>query len=156
MLHRYLARQYVELFFSTGSIRIGSLGLYRDMENSKSDLLRGDAAEGVSRTTVLGNHDELTPENIPPSLRGIIGFSPPEPGQKRTESVRDIRFEGFEIDDSARNLYVMCLSNARSYRLARHFGVDACISILDTDSFFASINRRLQGSARFLGVHNCV
>jgi hypothetical protein len=146
-----MTKEYVDKFLKTGSIRIGSLQRYINMENSQSDLIRGDEGEGKSRTYIHSFDSELrSSQDTPPDLVRLMktlcgGWEFGSPG---------FELEKVEFHTNSNNLLALCLSSSLSFRLAAHFGVDSCLIILDPNRFVSEISRCLE-IYQYVGLLHC-
>lgn len=151
-LYKYLQRQHLDAFFHKGSLRIGTLHEYRNVDDHGSVI--GDADEGIRRRTLtFGKGDEVHLGGKAPEayfLRNSLGASEKESANFRIVSLVD--GYTFVSEEQSENLYVYCASATFDAAAMQRFGYDFCMEITNPAAFFSAISHRLRHRAQFHGL----
>ncbi len=128
-LYKYLEPKWADAMIRTGTMRIGTLEVYRDLE--AKDAERGDIGEG---TRTLHSDDMPRVYNstaeLPPVLQGISCG----PRGLATNGPNAI-----VINNRVPNVYVYCLTEQFDRTVMASFG-GACVRIEKPAEFFAAVD----------------
>lgn len=139
-LYKYLEPKWADAMVHAGSMRIGTLNAYRELE--AKDLERGDIGEG---TRTLHSDDTARVYNstaeLPPVLRGISCG----PRGLATNGPNAIVIENRVLD-----VYVYCLTEQFDRTVMETFG-GACVRLEKPAKFFAAVDDRFRTQLREIG-----
>lgn len=139
VLTRYLEARYARDLVDDGKLRLGSLGVYQDMERQGTDAARGDSLEG---------HMEIAVDRYVRS----------EPARKHVhQTMAKLGLPGGTIEDcffstDVAPLTVLCMSEFTSFRLAKHFKCSAGVRIIKVNRFLELITNQLGNEYEFCGI----
>jgi hypothetical protein len=136
-IYKFVNREFMEAFFASGSIRLGTLHGFRDTEAHGN--YRGDVTEGINRVVQRIAH---ATETVPGSfLHSMIRIG--------TGSV--IKDCLFVQERTWPDTYVFCTSATFNEDLFRQWnvseGVDACYEIFDWQGFELEVSKRIASQA---------
>lgn len=129
-LFKHLKAKYADLLISEGSIRIGTMHEYKNIENQEIQ----DKREGNVT-------NKYAPTKVESFTAGSMKYAPLElsrmlqPASKDAQSSTIIMMPGSSITTNLtiHNCYIYCLSH--SFEKDVFEGYDACVEILDIDKF---------------------
>jgi hypothetical protein len=149
-LYKYTKREFADLFFSAGVVRLGTLYDYRSTEQHVGGIL--DAEEGVGFRTRHVEDEHWTQENLPDYAQRAFGFYGSAGGGVR---IKDCHFTSREQSENA---LIFCLSESFSQRLFDDFQADACYAIVDLGDFVRLVDAsvKAQGAYQYIGAFRCV
>lgn len=146
-LYKYLAPEWADVMIRCGSMRVGTLSTYRELE--AGDAERGDVGEG---TRVLHSDERPGVYNstaeLPPVLRGV------------SCGLRGLATDGpnaIVIKQRIPDAYVYCLTEQFDPSLLERFG-GACVRIEQPNEFLTAVDQTLRAELqqRGLSVSGCV
>jgi len=146
-VYKYLPQEYLEGFFQRGSLKIGTLHEYRQIERYGTAI--GDDGEGTSRTRFnidgggLVDLDGDAPEAK--FLRTFIDVPPRSNVKLQLHPDTQLVY----VDDSP-DAYIFCTTSEFSPEVMKEFG-GACFEIIHPEKFFDAVSRviRHHGKLRF-------
>ena len=149
LLFKFTERKYLESFFETGSLRLGTIYDFKDFVGYGQ--IRGDAGEGL-QTIQRENQGimRLTEASHEPIISEFFNI---QPGA-------DLTLVGgvFERKRGSPDAFIFCTSFAFTEVLFEGWfaeeGLDACYEIAEPRNFFAAISKKITESANFLGYRN--
>lgn len=146
-IYKYMAKRYVDAFFRTGSLKIGTLHEYRDAGKLGPSI--GDDMEGKKITTFhtpTGASINLS-EDTPQArfLRGLPGFEGAVFGNITVELDAGVEFRHLE---DANNMFIFCATEQHSVNLMNEFG-GAGFEIVHPQGFFKAISHVIRYTAEF-------
>lgn len=150
-LFKYLQKKYLEAFFCRGSIKIGTLYEYRNVEHYGSVI--GDLEEGLLNTSITPSKgDEIdlgsnSHEAI--FIRNALGRPITECSNMRLRYLTDGYTFTHKVQSS--DLYIYCMSSRYDKDIMTQFGCDSCMEIINPDAFLSAITHRIRHKARFEG-----
>jgi hypothetical protein len=150
-VYKFVSRKYMDAFFETGSVRIGTMHGFRDTiahGTSRSDIDEGNHAvvRQVDDLVLTGGYE--------PMISDFIGMPPSGSGATvRFTNCNFIRRHSFP------NSYIFCtaayFSEDAFLRWNESEGIDACYEINDYAVFRNAISKELAGSARWYADRYC-
>jgi hypothetical protein len=144
-LFKYLKRQHAEAFFKHGSVKIGTMYEYRDMEKYGGAI--GDKLEGTKHRFDIVEENVWTEQNQPEWTKKIFGM---EDGAR--VRIKDCSFTTETVSPD-HNIY--CVTSKFSIAAMKEFGYDSCFIIDNPVAFFAEISKGLPAGSRFAGAYQC-
>lgn len=152
-LYKYLQRQFLEEFFHRGSLKIGTLSEYRNVEAFGPVI--GDRDEGTSSTELgFKRGDEVALGGSSPEarfLRNILQTTPQQCSNMKIVSLVD--GYNFVSQENSPELYIYCMTEAFDLEVMHQFGCDSCLEITNPASFLSAISHRIRHKARLDGLH---
>ncbi|WP_336242100.1 hypothetical protein [Enterobacter cloacae] len=152
-LYKYIKKKDLLSFFSTGSLKIGTMYDYRKVETYGSVI--GDQKEGYYET-VLSKPEafkfNLATDSAESRLfKGFFG-SEPNPDVELSFSA------GTEliIRDNSPDLYLYCMSKEFNYDVMKQFECDCCIVIENPTAFIKEVSRVIRHKAEYIGINSVV
>lgn len=154
-LYKYLKKEHLDSFLTNGSIKIGSLYEYREVEKYGSVI--GDNSEGTYQT-------ELSKAG---TYEIDLGRASPESNffrqhilrnDQQDSSIKIVMEDGAKIIASTHspNLYIYCVTSKYDPDVMREFGCDSCLEINRPDIFFKAISKKIRHKAEFESVVNII
>lgn len=146
-LFKYLKQEHLDAFFSSGSVKIGSLYEYRNIE--KYGRVIGDVEEGVHETVLdkVGEYEIDLSGDSPEAMFFKERFNIPSSGMKI------VMGDGAKVISSehSQDFFIYCVTTEFSRASMEAFGCDACIEIIRPASFFNAISKKIRHKAKFEG-----
>ena len=145
---KYLKKRHLQAFLSHGTIRLGTLFEYRDMERYGPTI--GDKDEGRHYTDF----------HIPGGGIIELGSGTPEANYLEKHSMfknakgLKVQFEEetvLRFVQDCLDAYIFCATQEYNPDVMREFGYDSCIEIIHIEKFFDAISRRVRHKAEFIG-----
>jgi hypothetical protein len=132
-LYKYLKREHAEDILKNGTIRIGTLYEYRNIE----DIERKDAKEGVqSRFTEISSPIKATKkEHLPGLFKNFFSMK---------GGTANILSGSLDKIDIFVDVYMYCMSEIYCETLMKDFGSDACIKIENPIKFISAITDHIR------------
>lgn len=154
-LYKYVKREHLDVFFTNGSMKIGSLYEYRNVEQYGNVI--GDDGEGFYHTELSksGRHEIDLSQNTPEA--NFFRQHVLRPDQQNI-NVKIIMGDGAKLisrTDSP-DYYIYCVTSEFNHNVMKEFGCDSCIEIQRPDVFFRAISKRIRHKAEFETVTNIV
>lgn len=145
MLYKYLRKAHAEGLLTRGTVRIGTLYEYRDVE--KHGLVVGDLEEG-KRSNFLHAIDEVwTADDQPDFAKRFIRLGP-------NASVNLVNTT-FERSEQSPDCYIFSMTQRFDASVMREFGYDSCVEIVNPPAFFEALSECIKDKASFIGLFNC-
>ncbi|RYU62456.1 hypothetical protein EWI61_02930 [Methylolobus aquaticus] len=147
-LFKYLAREHLRAFLSRGTVRIGTLYEYRQIE--KFGAVVGDVNEGSHQTELSvpgGAEIDLSTNSSEAEFFRTHVLSP----ELQDAKVKFILQDGAKliVNSNSQNLYIYCVTHEFSAEVMKEFGCDSCLEIVNPDGFFAALSKRIRHKATF-------
>lgn len=148
MLFKYTKKEYLEKFFDTGEIRIGTLSDFRKIEKHNSaisDLREGkrEFSRFFSGSSIVGSHSANINE-----ITEMV-FAPPG------SALMILEDSTVTVDTLSPDLYVFCASASFNEKVMRQdFKCDSCFIIKNKTRFFREISNSLRESAYLIAQDN--
>jgi len=151
-LYKYLPRKYLKAFFQSGSLKVGTLYEYRDIE--KYGHVIGDKDEGFHKTEFSlagGGEFDLQDGSVEANFfrEHIL-----RPDQMNLQ-VKIKLVDGVKIISESRSpdLYVYCVSSEFNADAMEQFGCDSCLEIVNPAGFFRAISHKIRHKGTLDGLH---
>lgn len=149
-LFKYLPKKFLDAFFRSGSLKLGTLYEYRKVEQYGKVI--GDKDEGLHRTELF----------LPGGGEIDLASCSPEADFFRRHVLRPNQCESkikIIIPDGARliaesnspDLYIYCMTSEFNEDVMRQFNCDACMEILRPKDFLRAISKKVGSSIRYDG-----
>lgn len=158
VLYKYINRKHCQAFFERGSIKLGTLFEYQDVEAYGSVI--GDGEEGtekmITRFKDFEDHTRYYEEKNAreqgeqPNLTFVKGAS------VKLMAVLSESEEGMVSTTFADNCYIYCATKEFNRQVMEEFKCDACIEITAPDKFFEAISKAILDKGTFLGYSEIV
>jgi hypothetical protein len=146
MLFKYMKSKYAESFFTAGTLRIGTLHEYRNVE--KYGPIVGDRGEGKKTIrTTLKPDDVWTEESMPDHMRSVIKLVG---GARLHSSMGD-----FIVNENSQDYYLFCTTSVFSKSVMKEFEADVCIAIVNVQGFFDALAATMKDRGTLLAVAKC-
>ncbi|WP_338490973.1 hypothetical protein VRB78_11475 [Pseudomonas trivialis] len=148
--YKYMKREYLEGFFETGALKIGTLYGFRDIELGNAI---GDVDEAKHR--YLMDYKGGTPidmsSNSPEATflreQGVFGNE----AHELVGSFITIE-DKVTVAQSCPDMYVFCMTNEYDPVAMVEFGYDSCFEVVDIDGFLRALTQSLGGKGQFAGL----
>jgi hypothetical protein len=140
-LYKYLEPRRADAMIQAGSMRIGTLNVYRELE--AGDTERGDVGEG---TRILHSDDRPRVYNSTAELPRVLQRISCGPGGLATNGPNAI-----VIQNRIPDVYMYCVTETFDPAVMEAFG-SACVSIEHPDEFFTAVDRELRTRLSGLGL----
>jgi hypothetical protein len=145
-LYKFLKREHLDLLFTEGKLRIGTLHDYND--ESKYGSMVSDSSDGVKKLIGGGSFNENEIRNHP-AISQIF---------KVSEDAKNVKID-FGTDGglifSSPNMYIFSTAFKYSSDLHKKWlkseGYDSCYEIFDPEGFFSAISKSIWKSCLYLG-----
>ena len=154
-LYKYVKKEHLDAFFTNGSIKIGSLYEYRQVE--KYGTVIGDDSEGTYITELSKNGEYEIDMSRSSAEADFFRQHVLRPDQKNTNG--KIRMaDGAKLISrtNSPDFYIYCVSNEYDSKVMKEFGCDSCIEILRPDIFFKAVTKKIRHKASYENVVNIV
>ena len=149
-LFKYMPKRYLEAYMAKGSLKIGTLYEYRQVE--KYGHVIGDKNEGLHKTELfLPNGGEIqSTSNTPEGIFIRQHLLNPE---QQDMNFRMILEKGARIiaESHSQDLFVYCITSEFNPEVMKEFGCDSCLEITRPEEFFHAISRKIRHTAKFEG-----
>jgi len=147
-LYKYVKKEHLDAFFTKGSIKIGSLYEYRQVE--KYGTVIGDDNEGIYHTELSknGTHEiDLSSTSAEAEFFRNHVLRP----DQRNSNVKVVMEDGAKIisQSNSPDLYIYCVSKEFNVEVMKEFGCDSCIEIVRPDIFFNAISKKIRHKAKY-------
>ena len=144
-LYKFIERRYLDNFFHSGELRLGTVQAYRD--TVEYGAVRGDKSEG-EHSVIRSIDDTVTlKDNSEPIISEMINLAPGASAHLTNVS--------FVVKRRSTDAFIFCTSYLYSNTLFNAWnkreGLDACYEILDLFGFTSAIARTVATSARYAG-----
>lgn len=152
-LYKYIQKQYLEDFFHRGSLKIGTLYEYRNVEALGPVI--GDCDEGTRSTELdlkKGNEIALGGNSQEARfLRSALQTTPQQCSNMKIVS----RVDGYTVasQENSPELYIYCMTEKFDPKVMKQFGCDCCIEITNPALFLSAIAHRIRHKAEFDGLY---
>jgi hypothetical protein len=150
-LYKYMKKQHLRDFIRRGSLKIGTLHEYRQVESYGSAI--GDEEEGVQFTEF--NMPDGGIVDLSGNTRGAAYLRQSLPGSAGTDPFRgEIEFApGVQLLAKAEspNFFIYCTSARYDRAAMEEFGYDACLEIFNVPKFFNALSRAIRHKGAFIG-----
>jgi len=148
-LFKYIKKEHLDAFFLRGSLRIGSLYEYRNVEQYGQVI--GDNQEGVYQTVLDrdGEYEvDLTKDSAETRFfRQHFTINDPRINIVMGDGARVV------VENYSLNLYIYCVTTEFNVDAMKAFGCDSCIEITRPGDFFSAISKAIRHKAKFGGAH---
>lgn len=149
-LFKYLPKKFLNAFFNTGSLKLGTLYEYRKVEEYGSVI--GDKDEGVHTTELFlpgGGEIDLASATLEAEFFRTHVFR----SDQRNLKAKIILEDGAKLiaHSNSPDLYIYCMTSVFNADVMKRFGCDSCMEILRPRDFFRAISKRVGNSIRFEG-----
>lgn len=144
-LFKYMKREHIDKFFADGTLRIGTLYEYRNVELHGPAV--GDLDEGKD-TKTLTSHQEETFDIRSNDPRAVFARQVIKGWDEFPEGTKlIIKMEPtsrLELYGSSPDVYTYCTSLEHSIELMKELGYESCLVIKNPYMFFQEINTQLK------------
>jgi hypothetical protein len=147
-LFKYMQRRHADALLAFGTVRVGTLYEYREIERLGSEI--GDMLEAMAFCD-LGKAELLQVRNSPRPLSHMGQFVW---DMVATSPEADF-VENFVPSYTAPNQYMYCATSEYSPEVMERFGYDTCVEIVDVARFVNGLSRVLAPFADFRGILYC-
>ena len=149
-LYKYLEKEHLESFFSTGLIKIGSLYGYRKAEEFGEFI--GDKDEGLSKTILTSvNQHQFALNDSSPEANFILRHLDVPPERHHVQFQLGAGTQIIASNQSP-DYYIYCVSSQFNKETMEKSGYDSCIEILDVEAFFKKISKKIKHKATYQDV----
>ena len=149
MLYKFLEKKYLDSFFKTGCIRIGTLHNFQDEEEHGNN--RGDKNEGTHNLK-RGIDKPIIMSNNEPIISEIFKFAP---GYDDSSTISGVTLIVPRISP---NGFIFCTSTIYNDTLFKKWHdkekADACYEITNVKEFYSSISKKIKESANLSAISN--
>ncbi|MGR3174681.1 MAG: hypothetical protein ACUZ8N_08800 [Candidatus Scalindua sp.] len=146
-LFKYVMSKHADAFFQNGSIRIGTLHEYRDIEKHGSII--GDHQEGVLREEELYENKLIKSElDVPSFVHGRIKVHPGSTLQLINSKIA--------VTEQSPDYYMYCVTTKFDHGVMKEFGCDKCIEIKNVKKFIEGLCFCMSNKGKFIGAFNCI
>jgi hypothetical protein len=136
VLYKYMKKEFADLFFLTGSLRIGTLFDFRKTEKHNKAI--SDKREGTHQPFVSFGNLPLKAEEMPTDLKGFLdGVIHMEPGSSISNGIISKLIQSPDH-------YVFCLSTKYDKKIMESFECNTCVEIDAPDLFFYQITKKIR------------
>ena len=153
-LYKYMKKKYVHDFFKNGTIRIGTLYDFREIEKHGPEI--GDIDEGTKTLTTDGYHmiDTADPSTLPSWLEESFQNT----FKLKSESGQLIIHarDGIRVRLTVPDRFVFSVSDKFDEKLMHEFGYDSCIKINDPKEFFTALTNKMKHMASWMMLDHCI
>lgn len=143
-LYKFIEKQYLDSFFSAGSLRLGTIYSYKDtVEHGES---RGDKNEGVHHIKREVDKPVIhSKDNCQPIISEFFDI--------RGNGSISVEGISFVVQRKSKDAFIFCTSHTYTESLFRLWnekeGLDSCYEITNENAFIESVSRKITSSANY-------
>lgn len=147
-LYKYMNKEHAEKFWDDGTIRIGTLFEYRNIDKHGEEV--GELSEAMAYCIIHKSQlnrvarDETTVGGLSEFVKNMVKSSP-----------EAIYSDNFIVGYSPLDQYIYCCTSEYSEESMNLFGYDSCIKISDVSGFISCVTECLGVTAKFKGAFYC-